>query len=155
MLGDVNNKVSVAQSIASVGSSPILSTDSLDQLAARDIAPGRELVAVFHIPTTLVLNASSNTMTFQVVACDDDAGTNPVVIGQSDAIAKATLTANRAPIVVRLNQDYGSIGKKFLKTRYVPLPAANATSGAITAGFYPLADSGDGPKPYPSGFVVL
>jgi hypothetical protein len=154
MLGDINNKVDVNRSIATLGGSAILSVDSLDQLAARDIAPGRELVGVVHIPTTLSLNASTTTMQFQIVACDDDAGTGAVVIGASDFIAKALLTANRAPIIVKMNPDYGSIGKRFLKFRYVPAPLGVAASGAITSGFYPLADSGDGPKPYPSGFTV-
>lgn len=154
MLGDVNNKVSVSQDITGAGAAAIFSTDSLDQLAARDIAPGRELVGVVHIPQVLLLNAGTTTMEFQVVACDDDAGTNAVVIGSSGPIAKALLTTNRAPIVVSLNQDYGSIGKRFLKFRYVPVALGAATSGRITAGFYPLADSGDGPKPYPSGFTV-
>lgn len=154
MLGDIYNKVDVARSIAGLGAAAILSVDSLDQLAARDIAPGRELVGVVHIPATLVLNAGTTTMEFQVVACDDDAGTGAVVIGSSGPIAKALLTANRAPIVISLNQDYGSIGKRFLKFRYVPAALGAATSGSITAGFYPLADSGDGPKPYPAGFTV-
>lgn len=155
MIGDVaNNKVDNNRDITGLGSAVFFSVDSLDQLAPRDIAPGRELFGVVHIPTTLVLNASTTTMEFQVVACSDDAGSNAVVIGSSGPLAKATLTANRAPITISLNQQYGSAGLQYLKFRYVPSPLGNATSGRITAGFYPVVDSGDGPKPYPAGFTV-
>lgn len=150
MIADVFAKVSNAQSVA--GSGNLLSTDSYDQLAQRDPGAGRDLMMVFTIPTTIVMNATSTSLEFQVGVCDDDAGTNFTVIGRSPAILKAALTAGRNPVEVTLNQDYASIGRRFIKARYVANDAAAMTSGNVTAQLVPLSDSGDGGKLYPSGF---
>lgn len=153
MLGDIFTKVSTAQNLAGAGT--IVSTDSIDMLAARDMGPGREVKLVVHVPTTIVMNASSASLEIQAIVADDAALTaNVTVVGRSAAILKATLLAGRAPIEVKINQDYNSIGRRFLGARYVPNDAAAMTSGAITAMFAPLSDSGDGGKLYPSGFPI-
>lgn len=153
MISDTFNRVATLQSIA--GATASLS-DSIDLLAAKDVGAGRDLFAIFLIPAAaLVLNASSATGIFEVVVADNDAlTTNTTVVGSSAAIAKADLTVGRAPIIVAINPQYASLGRRYLGVRVRANDAAAMTSGTFTAFIGPVPDTGDGPKPYPSGFSV-
>lgn len=155
MIGDVFTTLQDgANPTLMAGVEPRLSADSIDLLAAKDVGAGTTVRAEFFTVVTIVANATSTTVEFQIVACDDDAGLNPVVVATSGPVAKATLTAGRAPVEAKFNHIYGSIVKRFLKARYVSNDGADMTSGSAYAKVAVIIDSGDGGKPYPSGFVV-
>lgn len=95
-------------------------------------------------------------MTIEVVTASDLALTSDVVVlGQAnggDPYEVSELTAGRDPITVEINQQFGSIGQRYLGVRYIK--DAVCSAGAVHAYFSLNVDSGRGAKPYPSGWTV-
>jgi hypothetical protein len=130
------------------GSSPVLSSNTVDLLQNRDIGEGGELNLRIGVPTAF---AGLTALTAEIVVADDAAlTTNVTVIGSSGAIPVASLTAG-SRFVVGANPRIASKGQRYLGVRYTP--AGTGTAGALIAELG--TDVADGQKFYPVGFSVL
>jgi hypothetical protein len=143
MFTDINLRVSTNQAITSTA----VSTDKVDLGTNRDIGEGENLYMNFAVPTALTGGTSVN---FEVVVADDAAlTTNVTVIGASGAIAAASLVTG-FNTAVRLQPQFGSLGRRYLGARYTVVGTFGA--GTVTADI--VHDVQDGRKFYPGGFTV-
>lgn len=125
-----------------------VSTNTIDLLTAQDIGEGEDLYANFSVPTTCT-SGSSSTVTFQTIVSASAALTSPLVVGSSDAIPVASLTAGYRTSVA-INPQIKSLGKRYLGVQYV-VAGGSLTGGAISADInIGVTDR----KEYASGFKV-
>jgi len=144
--GSISGNTVTPQSIASSGN--VLSTNTVDLGANRDIGSGLEYPVMFASIGTAVAGGTSTEI--QAIMADDAGlSSNVVVIGSSGAIPTAQLTAGKR-VAVTLNPQVGSVGKRYLGARYV-ITGVNS-AGTVTTFFG--ADLQDGQKFYPGGFTV-
>ena len=124
---DKNLLLSDAQVICNAATE--LSTNTIDLGAARKMWGGKQLYVVIIIDVTI---ASVTSINFQVVtdsvATLDD---TPTVQIETGAIAQASLTAGRAPIVIPIGSALGT-EERYLGINYVLAGSVNAT-GKVTA----------------------
>ena len=122
------------------------STDTIDLSVARDVGEGTALYMNFCVTTAL---ANGTSVKFEVVSSANANLSSPTVIGSSDAIVTASLTAGKN-VVVRINPDIAGKGARYLGARYTVSGTYNA--GKVTADV--VETIGDGQKYYASGFTV-
>jgi len=149
MMTDALLQLSSAQAVTASA----VSTNTVDLSVARDMAPGKQLYAVFTVDTT-VTAAGAATVNFQIISSAAAALSSPTVLAQTDAIGKAELTAGRKPIVVALNPSVLAAqpnGQRYLGVQYT------VGTGPLTAGAFTctITDSYPADKAYASGFTVL
>ena len=142
MITDKLLRVSEDQAITTTA----FSTDTIDLGTARDIGEGTALYMNFAVTTAL---ANGTSVTFEVVTSANANLSSPTVVGSSDAVLTAALTAGKN-VVVRLNPDIAGKGKRYLGARYTVAGTFNA--GKVTADV--VETIGDGQKYYASGFTV-
>ena len=142
MITDKLLRVSEDQAITTTA----FSTDTIDLSVARDIGEGTALYMNFAVTTAL---ANGTSVKFEVVTSANANLSSPTVVGSSDAVLTAALTAGKN-VVVRINPDIGGKGKRYLGVRYTVSGTFNA--GKITADV--VETIGDGKKFYASGFTV-
>ncbi len=142
MITDKLLRVSEDQAITTTA----FSTDTIDLGTARDIGEGTALYMNFCVTTAL---ANGTSVKFEVVTSANANLSSPVVVGSSDAVLTAALTAGKN-VVVRINPDIAGKGKRYLGARYTVAGTFNA--GKVTADV--VETIGDGQKYYASGFTV-
>ena len=142
MITDKLLRVSEDQAITTTA----FSTDTIDLGTARDIGEGTALYMKFCVTTAL---ANGTSVKFEVVTSANANLSSPVVVGSSDAVLTAALTAGKN-VVVRINPDIAGKGKRYLGARYTVAGTFNA--GKVTADV--VETIGDGQKYYASGFTV-
>lgn len=114
----------------------------------RDLGEGEELYLAFSIGTTFAASGSA-TMTFTAISSAAANLGSPTVIGSTDAIPVASLTAG-STFYVRINPVAG-MGQRYIGGRYV-VATGPMTAGAVTCNI--VTDIQDGKKFGKSGFVV-
>lgn len=139
-------RFSDAQTIT--GSSPLLSTNTVDTANARDIGQGESLKVVFRVGTSF---SGLTALECQIIQADDAAlTTNVEVLGSTGPIELAALvagagfTAKPGPLL------QGRRARRYLGVRYVP--TGSGTSGTMTASIESATESGK--KLYGGGFTV-
>jgi len=142
MITDKLLRVSEDQAITTTA----FSTDTIDLGTARDIGEGTALYMNFAVTTAL---ANGTSVKFEVVTSANANLSSPTVIGSSDAVLTAALTAGKN-VVVRINPEIAGKGKRYLGARYTVAGTFNA--GKVTADV--VETIGDGQKYYASGFTV-
>ena len=142
MITDKLLRVSEDQAITTTA----FSTDTIDLGTARDVGEGTALYMNFAVTTAL---ANGTSVKFEVVISDNANLSSPTVVGSSDAVLTAALTAGKN-VVVRINPDIAGKGKRYLGARYTVAGTFNA--GKVTADV--VETIGDGQKYYASGFTV-
>ena len=142
MITDKLLRVSEDQAITTTA----FSTDTIDLGTARDIGEGTALYMNFAVTTAL---ANGTSVTFEVVTSANANLSSPTVVGSSDAVLTAALTAGKN-VVVRITPDIAGKGKRYLGARYTVAGTFNA--GKVTADV--VETIGDGQKYYASGFTV-
>ena len=142
MITDSLLRVSEDQAITTTA----FSTDTIDLGTARDIGEGTALYMNFCVTTAL---ANGTSVKFEVVTSANANLSSPTVVGSSDVILTAALTAGKN-VVVRINPDIAGKGKRYLGARYTVAGTFNA--GKVTADV--VETIGDGQKYYASGFTV-
>ena len=143
MITDKLLRVSEDQAITTTA----FSTDTIDLSVARDVGEGTALYMNFAVTTAL---ANGTSVKFQVVTSANANLSNPTVVGSSDAVLTAALTAGKN-VVVRINPQIASKGQRYLGALYTVAGTFNA--GKITADV--VETIGDGQKYYASGFTVV
>ena len=143
MITDSLLRVSEDQAVTSTA----VSTNTVDLGVARDMGEGTALYMNFAL-TEAFVNGTS--VTFEVITSASANLGSPTVIGSSNAIVTASLTLGKN-IVVAINPQIASKGKRYLGARYVVTGTMNA--GKVTADV--VETIGDGQKYYASGFTVV
>ena len=143
MITDALLRVSEDQALTTTA----VSTDTIDLVVARDIGEGTPLYMNFAVTTAL---AGGTSVKFEVITSAAAALTSPTVIGSSDAILTAALTAGKN-VVVRLNPEIAGKAQQYLGARYTV--AGTNTGGKLTADI--VETIGDGRKYYASGFTIV
>jgi hypothetical protein len=145
------------QAARPVAGTPVVSTNAIDLVQARDIGEGGDLYVCFTIVSAY------NTLTsleMEVIVADDDAlTTNPTAVGSSGRILLADgLSTANSQFYVRINPAAlkpsafgGALGRRYLGARY-HTTGSTPTTGSICA--YLTMDIQDGRKFYASGFAV-
>lgn len=122
---------------------------SSDQYDTGNVSPSRNLgrSGLRLVVTTDVAATADGaaTVTFELIAADDAAGTNAVVLMSSGAIGKAALTAGSKPFDVPIPDH----SKRFLMVRYT------VATGPLTAGKFSAAllNGSDYQRAYPGGYT--
>ena len=142
MITDKLLRVSEDQAITTTA----FSTDTIDLSVARDVGEGTALYMNFAVTTAL---ANGTSVKFEVVTSANANLSSPTVVGSSDAVLTAALTAGKN-VVVRINPDIAGKGQRYLGARYTVAGTFNA--GKVTADV--VETIGDGRKYYASGFTV-
>ena len=142
MITDALLRVSEDQALTTTA----CSTNTIDLSVARDVGEGTALYMNFAVTTAL---ANGTSVQFEVVSSANANLGTPTVIGSSDAILTAALTAGKN-VVVRINPDIAGKGQRYLGARYTVSGTYNA--GKVTADV--VETIGDGQKYYASGFTV-
>lgn len=125
----------------------VLSTNTVDLLANRDIAEGTNLFARMQTVTAFV---GATSVEMQVITSAAAALTTPTVIGTTGAIPVASLTAG-SRFAAALNPKLGSVGQRYLGVQYVIVGAGSAGAVYTDIGL----EIQDGQKAYPAGYSIL
>ena len=127
---DANLSIVTSQDLG-VAQAPatVLGENSVDLGAAKDLSKGEQLYVIITVEESFVGNTS---VTFQVIT-DSVAALNdtPTVHASTAAIAVASLTAGRAPIVIPV-QNPLSIKEQFLGIQFV-IAGGTGTAGIVSA----------------------
>ena len=115
--------LSDAQTVAATG----VSTNTIDLGVAKNISKGKQMYVVIIVDTVF---ATSTSVNFQVVTDNDAALGSPTVQIETGAIAIASLTAGRAPIVIPVGSALGT-EERYLGMQYTV--AGSSGTGAVTA----------------------
>ena len=142
MITDSLLRVSEDQAVTSTA----YSTNTIDLSVARDVGEGKTLYMNFALTEAF---ANGTNLTFEVVTSANANLSSHDVIGSSATIATAALTLGKN-IVVAINPQIASKGKRYLGARYTVVGTMNA--GKVTADV--VETIGDGQKYYASGFTV-
>lgn len=144
MITDALNQLSSAQTVT--GSSPVLSTNTIDQLVPRDLGEGQGVSVMFQVGTAF---AGLTALEMQAITADDAAlSSNVKVIGSTGAIPVASLAAG-ARFIARVNPTNNK-GQRYVGARYVPTGTGSA--GTLSAVICDI-QSADA-KQVASGFTV-
>lgn len=142
MITDKLLRVSEDQAVTTTA----FSTDTIDLKIARDMGEGHNLFMNFAVTTAMVGGTS---IKFEVVSSANANLSSPTVIGSSDAIVTASLTAGKN-VAVAINPQIASNGERYLGARYTV--SGTYSAGKITSDIVETVQ--DGQKYYASGFTV-
>lgn len=123
-----------------------VSTDTIDLKVARDMGEGHNLFMNFAVTAALTGGTS---VKFEVISSANANLSSPTVIGSSDAIVTADLTAGKN-VAVAINPQIASNGQQYLGARYTV--SGTYSAGTVTADVVETVQ--DGQKYYASGFSV-
>ncbi len=117
--------LSDAQVVCNSGSE--LSENIIDLGAAKNVAQGKQLYAVIIVDTSFT---TATSIDFQLWTHSTTTVTSGTMMCSTGAIVIASLTANRAPIVLPVGDALGT-AKQYVGMYYV-LAGSNAGAGAVT-----------------------
>src|SRR5690349_13797570 len=110
---DASNQLSASQ----VVTASAVSTNAIDLSQARDAGAGRELAIVVSVELA-VQAAGAATVTFQVITSASANLSSPTIIGQTDAIPKASLPPGTTFDVRVPRSLINQLGQRFLGLQY-------------------------------------
>jgi len=142
MITDKLLRVSEDQAVTTTA----VSSDTIDLSVARDVGEGHQLFMNFAVTTAM---AGGTSVKFEVISSANANLSSPTVIGSSDAVVTANLTAGKN-VAVAINPQIASNGDRYLGARYTV--SGTYTAGKVTADIVETVQ--DGQKYYASGFTV-
>lgn len=150
MITDVNLTLSVSQAVTATA----VSGNTLDLNSIRDVGAGEEFNVYVNVEVA-ALAAGAATVNFQLITSAAANLGTPTIIGQTDAIPKASLTVG-AQIIIPVPRSFiNQLGQRFLGLQYT-VGTGPLTAGTFSAGL--ILDAPDNTaqmhKTYPSGFSV-
>uniref|UniRef100_A0A6M3KIC6 Uncharacterized protein n=1 Tax=viral metagenome TaxID=1070528 RepID=A0A6M3KIC6_9ZZZZ len=127
---DANLAIVTSQDLGdSQAPATVLGENSVDLGAAKDLSKGKQLYVIITVEESFVGNTS---VTFQVIT--DSVATladTPTVHASTAAIAVASLTAGRAPIVIPIANPLG-VEEQYLGIQFV-IAGGTGTAGIVSA----------------------
>lgn len=126
------------------------STNTIDLLQARDIGAGEQTHVLVNVEVAATA-AGAATVNFQVVTSANANLSSPTIIGQTDAIGKASLTIGSQIAIPVPRSFINASGQRYLGLQYT------VSTGPLTAGTFTAAlvlQGVDSRKTYANGFVV-
>jgi len=126
MFVDKELLLSDEQAICNAGSE--LSENIIDLGVAKNIAKGRQLYVIIIVDESV---ATATSIDFQLMTDDTTTVSSGAIMVSTGAIARASLTAGRAPIVLPVGDALNS-AERYIGLYYV-LAGSNATAGKVTA----------------------
>jgi len=120
--------LSDAQDLGDSASAATVSTNTIDLGATNAVWRGRTLYAVIIVDEAF---ATATSINFQVVTDTVAALSSPTVQIETGAIAIASLTAGRMPIVIPIGSAIGT-EERYLGLQYTRV-GSTATAGKVTA----------------------
>lgn len=150
MITDSQLTLSISQAVTASA----VSANTLDLNQIRDVGAGEEFNAYVNVEVAATA-AGAATVNFQIITSASPALTSPTIIGQTDAIPKASLVIG-AEIIIPIPRSFiNQLGQRYLGIQYT------VTTGPLTAGTFSAGlildapdNTGNVRKVYPSGFVV-
>lgn len=142
MITDALLRVSEDQAVTTTA----VSTNTIDLTQARDIGEGKTLYMNFAVTTAF---SGGTSVKFEVVSSASADLSSPTVIGSTDAIVTASLTAGKN-VAVKINPQIASTGQRYLGARYTV--SGTYSAGKVTADVVETIQ--DGKKFYASGFSL-
>lgn len=147
MITDANLTLSVSQAVTVSA----VSGNTIDLLQARDIGAGEELNIYVNVEVSAAA-AGAATVNFQVITSAAANLSSPTIVGQTDAIPKASLVAGKQISIPVPRSFINALGQRFIGLQYT-VGTGPLTAGTFSAGV--VIDSVDsGLKNYASGFSV-
>lgn len=147
MITDANLTLSASQAVTATA----FSANTLDLGTARDIGAGEELNVYVNIEQTATA-AGAATVNFQIVTSANANLSTPTIVGQTDAIPKASLVAGTQLVIAVPRSFINKLGQRYFGLQYT------VTTGPLTAGIFSAGIVIDAPdsglKNYPSGYSV-
>lgn len=150
MITDAQNTLSASQAVTASA----VSANTIDLSQVRDIGAGEELNIYVNVELA-ALAAGAATVNFQVITSAAANLSSPTIVGQTDAIPKANLTAG-AQIIIPVPRSFiNQLGQRYLGLQYT-IGTGPLTQGTFSAGVVIDAPDNTGAmkKYYPSGFAV-
>lgn len=150
MLTDSQLNLSVSQAVTASA----VSGNTIDLSQIRDVGAGEELNVYVNVEVA-ALAAGAATVNFQVITSAAPALTSPTIIGQTDAIPKASLPIGQQIIIPVPRSLINKLGQRYLGLQYT-VATGPLTAGTFSAGVILDAPDNTGlmQKTYPSGFAV-
>lgn len=148
MIVDKQLQLSNAQAVTVTA----VSANAIDLSTARDLGASDLNIVITCDETATAAGAA--TVNFQVISSAAAALSAPTILGQTDAIGKAELTAGRKPIVIvvpRAILAAQPIGQRYLGLQYT-VGTGPLTAGKFTANM--ALDVQDIGRTYASGFLI-
>lgn len=151
MITDAQNTLSSSQAVTSTA----FSTNTIDLSQSRDVGGGEEVNVYVNVEVAATA-AGAATVNFQVVTSANANLSSPTIIGQTDAIPKASLIVGRQFLIPIPRSVLNALGQRYLGIQYT-VGTGPLTAGTFSAGlmFDGADNNGDVKKAYPSGFAVL
>lgn len=151
MITDAENTLSAAQ----VVTASAVSANTIDLGAARDVGAGEELNVYVNVDLT-TLAAGAATVNFQVITSAAANLSSPTIVGQTDAIPKASLVTGTQILIPVPRSLINKLGQRYLGIQYT-VGTGPLTQGTFSAGIAIDVPDNTGlmKKTYPSGFAVL
>lgn len=147
MLTDANLTLSASQAVTASA----VSANTIDLGVARDIGAGEELNIYVNVEVGATASGAA-TVNFQVITSAAANLGSPTIIGQTDAIPKASLVAGTTFAIPIPRSFINKLGQRYLGLQYT-VTTGPLTTGTFSAGV--IIDAPDsGVKNYPSGFSV-
>lgn len=151
MITDAQNTLSASQTVTTSA----VSGNTIDLSQARDVGIGQDLFIVVNVEQT-VTAAGAATVNFQVVTSAAAALSSPTILGQTDAIPKASLVAGTQIVIPVPQTLINKTGQRYFGLQYT------VGTGPLTAGIFSAYVVYDQPgqtglmkKYYGSGYAVL
>lgn len=131
-----------------------VSGNTIDLVSIRDAGAGEEFNAYVNVEIAATA-AGAATVNFQIISSASANLSSPTILGQTDAIPKASLTVG-AQIIIPVPRSFiNQLGQRYLGLQYT-VSTGPLTAGTFSAGL--VLDAPDNTaatkKTYPSGFVV-
>lgn len=143
----VDNFLTLSSAQTVTGASAVLSTNTVDLGAPRDIAEGEDLYLRTQVGTTFT---GLTALTIEFIQADDAALSVNVTSVCSQTIPVAKLVAG-ARFALDISPQIGQKGQRYCGARFTP--TGTGTAGTLTADIG--MEIQDGQKFYPAGFTVL
>lgn len=150
MITDVNLTLSVSQAVTATA----VSGNTLDLNQIRDIGAGEEFNAYVNVEVAATA-AGAATVNFQLITSANANLSAPTIIGQTDAIPKASLVVGSQVIIPVPRSFINQLGQRYFGLQYT-VGTGPLTAGTFSAGLILDAPDNTGAmrKVYPAGYVV-
>jgi hypothetical protein len=150
MITDASLTLSASQAVTASA----VSANTIDLGQARDIGGGEEAHVFINVEVSAAA-AGAATVNFQVVTSANANLSTPTIVGQTDAIPKASLVAGKQITIPVPRSFINALGQRYLGLQYT-VGTGPLTAGTFSAYILPSESVGQPAPPnvYPTSYSV-